>query len=536
MPFLIAPIAIAITNAALAAGLGSLAWTIGPLLANVAVYGGLSLASSALARSLIPDTPNQATPLSSLNSPQSKVSVKQATPFQRIIRGTQRFGGAVALYKAIDGDGAKSKLVMQYLYSRRKLSSITGVNLNGNLLRFAGASSFGSILTPIGVVGQPDYPAHVWACFQDGKVDQPTNPLLRSLFPDLPIGWRLPGIANGCFAFEFGTDFEDHTALYGNVQIPEVEPEAQGCPVYDPRDPTQWLPRDPYDIYEWFAAQESWKYTANAALHKADQIWQPDGLAAGHEAIDWDKVAAAANRADEACATRDTASSGQYEHRYEIHGVQGMDQRSADVFDGMLTASRAALIQGFDGKCWVSHDGPKKSVFTIRDHMLIGDVLYRGVKAHRDLANKSTVQFVAPGRKYQSSEGPPVLRADLILEDGEELALNVNLPYVASPSAAQRIAKADLLDVRIERSWAGVLDLSALGIREDDCVLIQSDICPHWNGLYIVDEWQMTLNLGGESGFALRLAGYEQDNSNNWDPSSDDQPFELTDTEDLLDA
>jgi|GEM_PF-2438268 len=540
MPFIAIPIGIAITNAALGAGLGSLAWTLGPLLANAAVYGGLAaasqIASSALQRSITPDLPNAASPLATLNSPAQKVNVKQATPFQRIIRGRQRTGGPICFYKATAGAGAQSKLVVQHLYSARKITGIAGVNLNGNKLSFGASPAFGSILVPTGIDGQPDYPGHVRACFQSGTVDQPTNPLLRALWPDLPEGWRLPGIANAVYEYEFGADYDAHTLLYGNVRLPETEPEIDGCSAYDPRDPTQWLPSNPDDIFEWFAAQESWKPTYNAALHQADHLWQPDGLDAGADGVRWDKVAEAADRCDEAAATRNTEETGQFERRYEIHGVIGMDQKSADVLDGMLTASRATLVQGYDGRAWPSHDAPKRSVFTIRDDMIIGDVSFRGWKVMGDLANRTTMEFVAPARKYQMSEGPPYIRADLQLEDGQELSLNVNLPYTASPSMAQRIAKADLLDVRVEASWAGVIDLRGLGLREDDCIEIISEICPHWNGLYVVDDGNVTINLRGESGLALRLIGYVPENANNWNATSDDQPHEVVDTDELLAA
>ncbi len=542
MPFLVPVVGAAIAAGAASAGVAFTAFTVAAIefTASALVYGGLSIglsiASSALARSLQPDAPDGAAPLSTLNSPEQKVSVKQATPFQRILRGRQRTGGPIPFYRVTAGDGPKSKLVIQHLYSRRKIMGVAAVNLNGQRISFGTSPAFGSILVPVDVDGQPDFPGNVRACFQAGTLDQPTNPLLRALWPDLPLGWRLPGIANAVFEYEFGADYDAHGILYGQTQIPNAEPELDGCPVYDPRDPSQWLPTDPTDIDEWFAAQESWKLSYNAALHQADHLWQPDGLNAGPLGVRWDKVAEAAQRADEAAATRDTDTTGVFEKRYEVHGVVGMDQRSADVFDGLLTASRAVMIQGIDGLAWPSHDAPKRAVLTITDDMIIGDVSFRGFKALGDLANKTTMEFVAPSRQYQMSEGPPLIRADLITADGKEISLNVNLPYTASPSAAQRIAKADLLDVRIENTWAGTIDLRGIGVREDDCVRIKSVICPHWNGLYVVQDGSVTISLRGDSGIGLRLIGYVPENANDWSPETDDQEYIITDTDELLAA
>lgn len=492
---------------------------------------GLGIASSALQRSLKPDMPGDvgAAGLSTLNAPDVKASVRQATPFQRINYGQQRFGGAFAFYKAKPG-----YLYVQHMYSRRKLSSILGLNINGNKLALP-SSAFGQILRPLAIDGQPNYPNRLRVCFQDGTLNQPTNPLLADAF-DLPAGWRLPGIANAVYEFQYGSDYDEFVALWGNVQIPDVEPEAECAPIFDPRDPTQFLPADPDDIEEWFAAQETWKYSANAALIAADHLWQKDGLNAGPTSIDWGKIAEAADRADEAVATRDTADTGVYERRYSAGGVVTLDQTSAEVFDGILTASRATMIQGNKGLVWVSHDAPSRSVFTITDDMVIGAVTFRGFKGRHDLANVTQMRFVSPDRKYQLSDGPPLIRADLIAEDGQELPLSVTLPFTPSSSTAQRIAKADLSEARIEESWNGVIDLRGLGIREDDVILIASKVCPHWNRLYKVDRYTVTLNLQGESGIGLALVGYDPTMVGDWDAATDDKAVDLTDTDDLLAA
>lgn len=503
----------------------------------VLAAGGAAIASSALQKSLKPDIPGElgSTGLSALNAQEIKASTKQSVPPQRIVRGRQRSGGAFAFYGI--SKVAAGKLIIQHMYSRRKITAVNSLNINGNRLSFPGFT-FGAIQSPFPIAGQPDYPGKLRVCFQPGTLDQPINPLLAANFPDLPANWRLPGIANAIYEFAYGADFNEHTGLYGNVQIPDVEPEFDGCPVYDSRDPSQFLPGDPNDVEEWFAAQESWKFTMNAVLHQADHLWQPDGLNAGPDGVDWDKIARAADRADEGVATRDTAATGTYEKRYQIGAVVDLSQAPADVFDGMLTASRGVLVQGYDGRVFVESDAPKAPVLTVKDDMMIGAVTFRGFKGRRDLVNKVTTRWVAPDRAYQLSDGPPLLRADLVTEDGDLLAINVDLPYTPSVSAVQRIAKADLEDARVEldaagqavhggATWSGSLSLAALGLRENDCVEIQSKICPHWNGLYLVDSWQLVLSLTGPSGLSVSLIGYDPAIPDHWDAANDDRPFTL---------
>jgi hypothetical protein len=535
MPGAVVPLAVLLTEAGLSA---VTAVTVAEIGVTLAVVGGV-VGMSALQKSLQPDL---GTPLSALNAPEVKASVKQSTPAQRIVYGPQRFGGAFAFYKAPAHTG---KLYIQHMYSRRMLSAITGLNINGNKLQFTGAG-FDGILSPIAQVGLPDYPGKLRVCFQRGTIDQPINPLLAAGFPLLPADWRLPGIANAVYECAYGADATEFQSLWGNVQIPTFEVEALGAPVYDPRDPTQSLPADPNNQAEWFAAQLTWKYSANAALIQADYLWQPDGLKAGPTGIRWDKVAEAADRADEVCGTRDTATTGVFEKRYQVGGVITSDQQAVDVFDGLLTASRSVMVQGNDGTCWPGHDKPKTPVFTITDDMLLGAVSYRAFKGRHDLANETTMRFVAPGEAYQVADGPPLIRADLIAADGAPLSMNVNLPFTPSSSMAQRIAKADLLEVRVEASpdgtivtqggasWSGALDLRALGLREDDCVQIASNVCPFWNGLYVVDSWKLAFNLSGTSGVGVSLIGYDPTVADNWDPTVDDQLFSLTDTYSLL--
>jgi hypothetical protein len=178
-------------------------------------------------------------------------------------------------------------------------------------------------------------------------------------------------------------------------------------------------------------------------------------------------------------------------------------------------------------------------VLTITDDMLLGGIVYRAFKGRHDLANQVTTRWVSPDRAYQLSDGPPLLRADLVTADGDLLAINVDLPYTPSVSTVQRIAKADLAEARVEAgdgvsvaqggaTWSGALDLRALGIRENDCVEIVSRVCPHWNGLWLVDSYKPVINLTGTSGVAVSLIGYDPAIANDWDASVDDQPFTLS--------
>lgn len=520
----------AVTGAVVSVGAVETALTVAAV-AGVS-YVAYSQQQNALKRALTPLTPEGATPLAALNGDELKVNVKQAAPYQKLWYGRQRSGGPIVWYQK-NGN----KLVVQHLLSRRKLSRIRALYLNGNTLTFADAP-FDSIIAPLAIEGQPDYPGNLRICFQAGQLAQPINPLLAANFPDLDADWRLPGTANVVAEYSNYDDSALRIALWGNVEIPDLQVDADGAPLYDPRRPLHRLPADPSDIYQWFAAQETWDYSDTAKLIQADFLWQADGLNAGPGGINWEKLKAEIARDEEACGTRNLDGAGKTvnEKRYVMGAIVSLDQRSADVFDGMLACSRSNFIQDNSGICWIGSDRPKPRVFTIRDDMIVGPVSFQAFKPRGQLANVTTAQFVAAGRSGENSDAPTLRRADLVAQDGGELALQTSLPYTNSPSTAQRIQKANLADARIERSWQGVIDLSGLGLRADDRVDFASDLFPQWNEApFVADEGDLAIDVrGGNSGLALKLVGYDPAVADDWQPAVDDQLFE--DASDLAPA
>lgn len=303
------------------------------------------------------------------------------------------------------------------------MSAINALAVGENRISLS-SSAFGEIVTPLAVDGQPSYSTRLRACFQEGSLDQPTNPLLRAAFPDLDIDFRLPGIANGVFECHYGTDADEFISLWGNVQIPNIEVEIDGVPVYDPRNPSHFLPDDPTDIDQYEAAEASWSFSRLAALNQADFFWQPYGFNAGHDKIDWTAIAETAARDDEMVGLK----SGEFEKDIHQMGFIFYLTNCRLLLEALLSANRG-FIQIKNGLIGVPSSAPRDPVITITDDMLIGAVEFRSFKAKRDVPTEIQTRFVAPDRAYQESDGPIWVSADIGGTDDSRRAVTLRLPF-----------------------------------------------------------------------------------------------------------
>lgn len=453
--------------------------------------------------------------IASINAPEVRGSVRQSIPTQRIIVGSVRTGGAIYFLRV-----NPPYLYIGYLYCARRISAVNGLIVGENRIALS-SSAFDTIVTPLSVSGMPSYSTRMRACFQEGRLDQPTNPLLRAAFPDLDTDFRLPGIANAVFECHYGADADEFISLWGNVQIPNIEAEIDGIPVYDPRNPSHFLPDDPTDIDQYEAAEASWSFSRLAALNQADFFWQPYGFNAGHDKIDWTAIAETAARDDEMVGLK----SGEFEKRYTSDGVYLLSDKLPTVAEALLSANRG-FMQIKNGLIGVSSSAPRDPVITITDDMLIGAVEFRSFKAKRDVPTEIQTRFVAPDRAYQESDGPIWVSADIGGTDDSRRAVTLRLPFTTGSARTQRLAKAYFETAILEKSLSCVVDLRALGVEEGDCVRVYSEIYPIWNGLYTVEQWELTAQMNSIS---LQMISYDPDIENNWNPSVDEKDFTISD-------
>lgn len=478
---------------------------------------GLNYASQLLRNSASPGATGIGNAsIAGINAPEIRGSVRQSTPAQRIGIGRIRQGGAFFFFKTVP-----PKRYIGHLYSSRRLTTIKGVWIGENLLGF-NSPAFDTIVSPFAMPDQPNYPGRFRACFQSGSQDQGVNPLLLAAFPDIGAGFRWPGVANAVYELNYGADFDEFQALWASA-IPDIQIDAEWAPHYDPRDPTQRLPDDPNDPDDYDDAASTWKYTDTAALVQAWWAWDSCGLRVGPSRVDWDKVARAADRDEEIVGHL----NGVLQKRYSVAGVIRLDQPVNTVMEALLTANRGFLIKS-PGRLGIGCSLPTDPVVTITDDMVIGPYTFRRFKDKRDFANEVRPRFVAPERSYEEADGPIRVDAASVEADGEPLDVTIRFPMTPTHQRTQRLTKAALDEFRLERNWSGPVTLALLGLQEGDVVRRESRLYPAENALYRVQQWEL---LGDGSGIAIVLAEYDPALENDWNPNTDELPFELADVD-----
>lgn len=452
-----------------------------------------------------------------INTPEVRSSIRQATPAQRIAFGETRIGGAFWFYE-VD----PPYLYIGLLHSAKQITTYKTLYIGENAITLdVNDQPLNSPYLSSG--GTPRLTVKT----QAGTIDQPANPLIVSDFASLisgspESGFRLPGIANSVFKFDYGADGDEFLALWGNVQIPDAQWVVQGAPVPDPRQQTHTLSFDPYDVDATAAAETTWAYSNNAALIQAYWAMSPFGLNAGPDNIDWDAVAAAADFDDDTVGLADGTS----QKRHTIDGVVKLDEKPSTVMEAMLTANRGFVIQK-SGKFEISSSQVRSAIATIREINLIGGFEFRNQKPKRDLTNVVRCRFVAPDRAYQEADGPIRKRTDLIASDGETLDQTIRLPFTSTHQRAQRISKAFLDESRLGKALTVRTDLSLLGVDPGDIVRVSFDTYTPANGLYSVESWGLAPDMAS---LQLTLSEYDPTIAIDWIASRDEQAFELTES------
>ena len=516
MPAVIAPsIVTALTSVGVGATTAAIA---GQFIAGAAIAIGASAAVAALSRT---QTDRSGTSfaggrssVATANSPEVRGSVKQATPPQRIAFGETRIGGAFYFYKALP----------PYIYVGH-LHSI--LPITKYVQPFVGETAIGPLnrdSDPYVPLEAP-YDDHLEISVQTGTIDQPINPLLLSDFPsDLDDDFRLPGMPNTVWKADYGADFDDFQALWGNVQIPDFQWVVQGAPIYDPRDPTQRLPNDLRDVDDLWDAISTWKYTNTAALIQGHWAMMPYGLNAGLGRVRWDEVAKAADFDDEIIPLKD----GTVQKRHTIDGVVTLNEQPLTILEGMIISNRG-FVTIRAGQVLVRSSQPQDPIFTLTDDHLVGAFTFRDASPKRELVNWGHTVFIAPDRQYQDAEGPSYKRDDLITKDGEVLDQTVRMPFVSTHQRAQRLLKAYVTEKRLGKQVTGAYDLRAIGCVIGSVVRVWSELFPSSNGIYTVEGWELAEDL---SGVGLALTEYNAAISRDWNAQTDEQDF-ILEVEDL---
>lgn len=515
------PISTIIGLTALISGIGvstAVAGAIGGAIVGVAISVGVNYAIGALT-----SKPGGAGPIdpgigeTAINSPAIKYNERQAIPSKRILYGTVQVGGALFF------EQVKPPFLYQgFLICAKKISAFRGMWIGTQQLAFASMAP-GSILSPLAVLDQPNFPGRLQVSFRLGDANQAIDPLLAANFPALSSEFRQRGIATAVVRYDYGADSTEYTALWGQAARPNPLWLVDGIAIPDPRNPAHILNYDPSDAAATLAAEASWSFGNNATLVQAHYLSQRFGGRIDPRRMNWDKVTGGADWDDGLIACND----GSFIKRHTIDGVVTLNQPPSTVISAMLSANRGRILESA-GRVWAASSPPLAPNFTIHDGLLTGPVEYRAAKPKRDLANRVKVRFVAADREYQVSDGPVLARADLKLADGELLDATVELPFTMDHRRAQRLQKAFLETARLGRQVSVRCDVAMLAECGDELVgsvgNFSSVLFAQANGLYLCTDWGFSDNF---SSIDLSLSEYDPTIETDYRAVVDEQAFTL---------
>ena len=232
--------------------------------------------------------------------------------------------------------------------------------------------------------------------------------------------------------------------------LPLVTAVVRGKKVYDPRTDTT-------------------AYSNNAALCMRDYITSEYGL--NDSAIDDVAFSAAANESDE-----DVSLSGSgTEKRYTINGIVKASSPVGKVLGDMATACAGTLFWG--SGYWKLKVGAYTSpVKTLTLDDLRGPINLSTRSTMRDSFNGVTGTFNNASADYITADYPPIKSSAFQAEDGgDELLLDLPLPFTTSAATAQRIAKMTLYRGREQMTISADFGLEAFNVEVGDIIAFTNE-------------------------------------------------------------
>ena len=359
------------------------------------------------------------------------VNSKDVSAPHDFVYGEIRKGGVVTFYEST---GTDNKYLHQVIVlAGHELNSIGDIYINDQIASID-ANGF------VSVAGtgdeQVNYNSKIRIKKHDGSQTTADSDLVSETSVDSNFVGN--GIAYLYVRYEYDQD------VFPNG-LPLITAKVQGKKVYDPRS-------------------ASTAYSNNAALCIRDFIASSYGL--NDSSIDDTSFQAAANECDESV----TLSGGGSENRYTINGVVRADRSVGDVLQSMTTACAGTLFWG--AGAWKLKAGAYSSpVKTLTLDDLRGPISLDTRITMRDNFNTVSGTFIDANQDYITADYPQITSAAFKAEDGgEEVKLDLTLPYTTSAATAQRLAKLTLFRGREQMTLSADFGLEAFEIEVGDII------------------------------------------------------------------
>ncbi len=287
--------------------------------------------------------------------------------------------------------------------------------------------------------------------------------------------------------------------------LPTFSAIVKGKKVYDPRT-------------------SSTAWSSNAALCLRDYLISDYGLGVSQATeINNTVFSAAANTCDENI----TLSAGGTEKRYTVDGSFVTSLPPDDVITD-LVASMAGTIYYSQGQWGVKAGEFTSSVLALDEDDLRSNLQVNTRHSRRDNFNTVSGMFSGPDTDYQPTDFPQIVSSTFVSVDGGETVVqDIPLPFTATASRAQRIAKIALYRNREQLTLSGTFGLRALQLQIGDVVSLTNTRLGFSSKTFEVADWRFGFGTDQTLEVSLTL---REISSAVYDWNAEETAFELNAT------
>jgi len=358
------------------------------------------------------------------------VNAREPAASQDFVYGEVRKGGVITFYESSGDDNTYLHQIIAL--AGHEVHSVDDIYINDQVATFSG-----NFVTTAGSGdSEVDWDSKIRIKKYDGSQTTADSDLVSETSATSTFVGN--GIAYLYVRYEYDQD------VFANG-LPLITAKIRGKKVYDPRT-------------------ASTAYSNNAALCIRDFLTSSYGLS--DNSIDDVDLAAAANECDENVAL----DGGGTEKRYTANGVIRASTPTGSVLEDLVTSCAGTLFWG--GGKWKLKAGAYTSpVKTLTLDDLRGPINLSTRVSMRDNFNTVRGVFNDAAQDYITADYPEIKSTAFInQDDGEEVALDLELPFTTSAASAQRLAKLTLFRGREQMTLSADFGLEAMEIEVGDII------------------------------------------------------------------
>jgi len=377
--------------------------------------------------------------------------IKQPTVARRMIYGETRVSGVLGFAESTEDD---KFLHLVILMASHEVNSIGQIYINDVAITLDGngnctaPTQYANLIRINKHLGSPSQSA-------DGYLINESNGKWTDQH-------RLSGIAYMYARLEFDAD------AFPNG-LPNISAIVQGKKLFDPRTSTT-------------------VYSTNPALairdYLTDNIY---GFGSSSSEIDDTSFTTAANICDENV----TLSGGGTEKKYTINGTFESNGSPKQILENLLTSMGGSVIFS-NGKFKTKAAKYVAPTVTLDENDLRGSISLQSRRSRRDNYNAVKGIFTSPTNNYVAADYPAFTSTTFQNEDnGEQIFLDLDLPYTTSSPMAQRLAKIALFRNRQQITLDMPCKLKAFQLNVGDTVSITNQRFGFSSKVFEVGEWNI---------------------------------------------